>query len=170
MTYGLTSIDLPKASTIGAYAFYACTGLATISLPEATTVGNNAFDANNHLVSVYLPKVTSIGEEAFRICAALTGVYFSQNAPWLGVNAFQGANSVVAYYPKGRTGYDTWGYANTNTWVQSDNIYSLSVNGVVPDASGNINLGAVWKTNVWWAYASSNATEKTAFTNIYLGR
>ena len=29
---------------------------------------------------------------------------------------------------------------------------------------------AVWKTNVWWAYASSNATERTAFTNVYLGR
>jgi len=30
--------------------------------------------------------------------------------------------------------------------------------------------GAIWKTNVWWAYATSNATERTAFTNVYLGR
>jgi len=27
-----------------------------------------------------------------------------------------------------------------------------------------------WKTNTWWAYATSNATEKTAYTNTYLGR
>jgi len=40
-------------------------------------------------------------------------------------------------------------------------------------AGANADLilqGAGWKTNVWWAYATSNATEKTAFTNVYLGR
>ena len=40
------------------------------------------------------------------------------------------------------------------------------------DVNGLVDLGALgaWKTNVWWAYAASNATEKTAYTNIYLGR
>jgi len=34
-------------------------------------------------------------------------------------------------------------HAQYDTWVQTNNIYSLAAKGVVPDANGNISLGAV---------------------------
>jgi len=181
--YRLASISVPKVVYIEDNAFISCFGLTAVSLPSVQTIGSGAYSFFNctNLVSVSVPVVTWIAPMSFLGCTKLASVYFSGNAPTLGTyvdpftsqtmcGVFSNTAPAIAYYPQGRTGYDMWGYALTNTWVQNDNIYSLSVNGVVPDAKGNISLGAVWKTNVWWAYASSNATEKTAFTNIYLGR
>lgn len=66
----LTSIDLPKVKTIGAYAFkngtYSLEGgkLTSVNLPEVETLGNAAF-GGSPITSAYLPKVKTIGVNAF---------------------------------------------------------------------------------------------------------
>ena len=181
--YKLASVSMPNVVYIEDNAFISCFALTAVSLPSVQTIGSGAYSFYNctNLVTVSMPVVTSIAAKSFLGCTKLASVYFSGNAPALGSyvdpftgstisGVFEGTAPAIAYYPQGRTGYNTWGYTNTNTWVQTDNIYSLAVNGVVPDANGNISMGAVWKTNVWWAYATSVATERSVYTNIYLGR
>ena len=70
----LTTVNLPKCTSIGDYAFYNCTSLATIDLPECTSIGEYAFTSCYNLTTVNLPKCTSIGNTAFNICTNLTTV------------------------------------------------------------------------------------------------
>jgi hypothetical protein len=70
----LTTADLPKAETIGPYAFYGCGNLSAINLPEAVTIGNYAFRNCTSLTTISLPKAVTIGNAAFRGCDSLTSV------------------------------------------------------------------------------------------------
>ena len=60
-------------TSIGAFAFYGCTGLASIDIPASvTSIGERAFYGTD-LTSVEIPaSVTSIGERAFYYCTGLT--------------------------------------------------------------------------------------------------
>lgn len=59
----LTSISMPKVTTIGGIAFSA-SPLTSLSLPEVTTIGQFAF-ISSKLTSLDLPKVATIGDNAF---------------------------------------------------------------------------------------------------------
>ena len=74
-----------SVTSIGASAFYYCTGLTNI------TIGNS---------------VTSIGDYAFRGCTGLTSVRFMGNAPTVGTAVFYDAPNVTLYYIAGKTGWD----------------------------------------------------------------
>ena len=60
----LTTVNLPKCTSIGDYAFVNCIGLTTVNLPECTTIGRSAFGSNINL-TINLPKCTFIRNEAF---------------------------------------------------------------------------------------------------------
>lgn len=62
---GLTSVYLPKATTIGNYAFQYCPELTDVNLPVATTIGDYAFFGCSNLSYVTMPLVTTIGDYAF---------------------------------------------------------------------------------------------------------
>jgi hypothetical protein len=40
----IATVDFPEATTIGQYAFQACTALTTVNLPKAMDIGENAFE------------------------------------------------------------------------------------------------------------------------------
>jgi hypothetical protein len=67
----LAAVDLPSARSIGSYAFDAWRSIASINLPEVITIGNNAFSApaatmpNTALTALSLPKCETIGNNAF---------------------------------------------------------------------------------------------------------
>ena len=105
----LTSVDFPKASTIGESAFTA-TGLTSVSFPEATHIGDNVFSVCNSLTSVYLPKVTSLGNTNFISSTAPLVITFGSAAPTVGTNTFQyiaASKTVTIRVPRGATGYIT---------------------------------------------------------------
>lgn len=58
---GKSGITIPKSvTTIGAYAFCACSNLTSIVIPDSvTTIGENAFSGCNSLTSITLPFVGS---------------------------------------------------------------------------------------------------------------
>jgi hypothetical protein len=71
---GLTTVDLPKAESIGTMAFYKCSSLAAINLPEAVTISRTVFRHCTSLTTVNLPKAVTIGGGAFEDCTGLTTV------------------------------------------------------------------------------------------------
>ena len=64
---GLTSISMPKVTTIGGWAFSGCSQLQNISIPNAKSVGSYAFANCNELSTIDLRSVKELGEGAFYI-------------------------------------------------------------------------------------------------------
>ena len=76
----LTSVNFPKVTTIGSSAFYNCSRLASVSFPMATTIGSYAFIRCSSIASVNFPKATTISNDAFHNCSRLTSVSFPMAA------------------------------------------------------------------------------------------
>ena len=98
----LTSVVIPSTveyngityavTSIGQYAFYACTSLTSISIPNSvTTIGNLAFAGCSSLTSITIPKsVTDMGKlqnggtyrgPVFTYCPALTSIVVEEGNP-----------------------------------------------------------------------------------------
>ena len=84
-TYSVTSI--------GDYAFSACSSLNSITIPNSvTSIGNDAFSGCSSLTSVTIPNsVTSIEDGAFYKCPSLTSIV------WNATNYTSSASSVFNY-------------------------------------------------------------------------
>jgi hypothetical protein len=70
----ITSVDFDDVTTVGDEAFSNCTSLVSVELPEATSIGNSAFDNCTNLETVNLPKVNTIGYTIFIDCKKLEEV------------------------------------------------------------------------------------------------
>ena len=78
---GCSATIIPEGVTsIGLYAFYACSGLTAITLPESvTSIGDYAFQFCSSLISLTIPmSTTSIGEAAFSCCSSLTSIIVTE--------------------------------------------------------------------------------------------
>ena len=89
----LTTVSIPKLTSVGQNAFYGCTSLTSASFPVATSVGGNAFSGCTSLTSASFPVATSVGGNAFSGCTSLTSASFPV-ATSVGVNAFFGCTSL----------------------------------------------------------------------------
>jgi len=87
-----------SVTTIGAYAFLACTGLTSITIPNGVAnIGYYAFGGCTDLASVSIPgSVTSIGELAFFRCYGLTSVDISNGVISIGERAFEYCTSLAS--------------------------------------------------------------------------
>ena len=95
---GLTSVNLPLVTDIGNGTFYGCdnlTAVTDVNLPSATSIGNSAFYGCQGLTSVNLTLVTDIGTGAFYNCTSLTDVNFP-SATSIGNSAFYGCQGLTA--------------------------------------------------------------------------
>lgn len=122
----LTSVTIPSSVTsIGEYAFYACTGLTSVTIPEGVTIiGNYAFSGCTGLTSVTIPtSVTSIGEYAFYYCTGLTSVTSLIQEPFtISYYVFSSSyNIATLYVPKGTKEK----YEATPYWNQFQTIVEL---------------------------------------------
>jgi len=89
----LNSITFPPTlNSIGAEAFYSCTGLNSLILPAGISeIGNRAFELCSSIATLELPSsLTSIGEYAFRNCTSLSSVRSLIEIPFPVNNSFLG--------------------------------------------------------------------------------
>ena len=97
-----TSIIPNGVTSIGEYAFYACSGLTSVTIPySVTSIGDCAFQSCSGLTSVTIGNgVESIGKYAFAFCPELLDVYcYAEDVPTTESNAFYGS------YPENATLY-----------------------------------------------------------------
>ena len=87
-----------RVTSIGRFAFYACTDLTGISLPSTLkTIGNGAFEGCSGLSFIYLPdSIRSIGDAAFWGCSGLTSITIPQSVTSIGYGAFRGCSRLVS--------------------------------------------------------------------------
>ena len=93
----ITSITLPdNITSIGDYAFAACTSLTSVTIPESvTSIGDYAFDYCTSLTSITIPEsVTSIGDHAFAYCESLTSITIPDAVTSIGDKAFYECTSL----------------------------------------------------------------------------
>ena len=102
LVVGCNSSFIPddgSVTSIGARAFYYCSGLTSVTIPDSvTSIGARAFYYCSGLTSVTIPdSVTSIGDYAFYGCSGLTAVYITDIAAWCGID-FDSSDSNPLYY------------------------------------------------------------------------
>ncbi len=86
---GSGNISIPSSlggcnvTSIGAWAFYDCSGLTSVTIPNSvTTIESAAFYGCSGLTSVTIPNsVTSIGDDAFSGCYSLKAFVVGKNNP-----------------------------------------------------------------------------------------
>lgn len=103
-----------KVTSIGASAFYGCSGLTSVSIPNSvTSIGNFAFCGCSGLTSVSIPNsVTSIGDRSFYLCKSLTNVSIPNSVMSIGDFAFSfcpGLTSITI--PEGVTSIGTGAFS-----------------------------------------------------------
>ena len=130
----ITDLTIPNSVTsIGEWAFYACSGLTSITIPNSViSIGSIAFNGCSGLISITIPKsVTSIGDYAFSGCSGLTSITCeAETPPTVGKNPFDGVStSIPVYVPCGCV----WAYGAASGWNSFTNIqepvaeYSINV-------------------------------------------
>ena len=90
-------VSLPEGLTsVGGYAFCACTGLTSVTIPNSvTSIKNCAFYNCSGLTSVTIGNsVTSIGDQAFSRCSGLTSVTIPGSVTSIGERAFEGCSNL----------------------------------------------------------------------------
>ena len=96
---GLTSYTIPNSVTsIGEYAFLACSSLTSITIPNSvTSIGEMAFRYCSSLTSITIPNcVTSIDSSAFEGCSSLTSITIGNSVTSIGLYAFSGCSSLTS--------------------------------------------------------------------------
>ena len=90
---GLTSITISNSVTsIGYRAFSGCSGLTSVTIPNSvTSIGSEAFSGCSGLTSITIPNsVTSIDYETFYYCSALSSITIPNSVTSIGNRAFDG--------------------------------------------------------------------------------
>ena len=96
---GFTSCTIPDSVTsIDTYAFYNCTSLTSIDIPDSViSIGGSAFSGCTSLTSCTIgSSVTSIGNKAFEYCTKLTSIDIPDSVTSIGYSAFEYCTSLTS--------------------------------------------------------------------------
>ena len=87
-----------SVTSIGQYAFHACSGLTSVTIGNSvTSIDNGAFSDCSSLTSVTIGNsVTSIGSRVFQYCSSLTSVTIPNSVTSIGVQTFEDCSSLTS--------------------------------------------------------------------------
>ncbi|MDB4721606.1 leucine-rich repeat domain-containing protein, partial [Verrucomicrobiales bacterium] len=104
------TIEGKTVTSIGDFAFYACSSLKSITIGDGvTSIGEQAFEGCTSLTSITIPdSVISIGSVVFNACKNLTAVTFLGDVPKAGQHIFYDATPTIYRKPEARGWGDTF--------------------------------------------------------------
>ena len=109
-TKNLNTITLPSnLVSIGAQAFYGCTGLTIVNIPSSllTSIGTGAFYGCTNLASINIPaSVNSLGTSLFFGCSKLTSITIPTSVTTIGNAVFSGCTGLTSIYAYNPTPVD----------------------------------------------------------------
>ena len=144
-------------TSIGAAAFYSCSGLTSLNIADGvTSIGDAAFSECSNLATITIPaSVTSIGVWAFSYCYGLATITLNSN-PFIGDNAFPDGATVTMNLPANLADDAKWTtFYNMNYAFEADantQVFKVELNGTeltmheVEDKIVNGGLPVVLKT------------------------
>lgn len=121
----LKSVNLPEAEFVGDYAFawgYS-NGLTSVTLPKVTSLGYGAFSGCYDLFSVDLPAIQSIDYQAFSDCDKLVHIRLGPDLNYLQESTFAWNKSYTIYYGDGEEDFKKAIYDPDNDGVGKIKIY-----------------------------------------------
>ena len=104
--------------SIGANAFYSCTGLTAVSIPSSVTIINDgAFNHCSGLSSLTIPNsVITIGVGAFQSCSNIQSVSLGSSLTIIGNVAFESCTSLHSLtLPNSLTMIGNWAFSNCSS-------------------------------------------------------
>ena len=150
---GSNNTVIPNTVTsIGNYAFYACTTLSSLLIPNSvTSIGNYVFGNCSSLTSVNIPDgVTSIGSYTFGSCSKLTNITVPNSVTYIDYQAFAMCVKLESIIiGSGVTRIDSWAFyrctilnnitslATTAPTIQSNTFQDVKANGTLTVPSGS---------------------------------
>lgn len=155
---GSNNTVIPNTVTsIGDYAFYACTTLSSLLIPNSvTSIGNYVFGNCRSLTSVNIPNgVTGIGSYTFGSCSELTNITIPNSVTYIDYQAFAMCVKLESIIiGSGVTHIDSWAFycctilnnitslATTAPTIQSNTFQDIKANGtlIVPSGSSGYDV------------------------------
>ncbi len=175
----LKTVVITGGASIGASAFYGCSGLTSITIPDSvTSIGEYAFNFCSGLISITIPNnVTSIERNAFYGCSSLTSIIIPASVTTM-EHAFArctGLNTINCVALSKPTGWDenwnmdcsatvVWAYVMT---VTTNDTYDYTFTGV-----GDVVELSSYKSTNTNVIVPSTIDGKTvvSFGNIFQGK
>lgn len=92
------TIASKPVTTVGAGAFYNCTGLTSVTIPTGVTyIANGAFVRCLAMTQVLIPStVTAIGTSAFAVCTSLTSVVIPSGVATIEISTFNTCSALTS--------------------------------------------------------------------------
>ena len=143
---GCKNTIIPNTVTsIGAYAFYSCSGLTSVTIGNSvTSIGENAFQGCSGLTSVTIPdSVTSIRGDAFSGCTGLTSIIIPDSVTSIGNKAFgycSGITSIIV--SDGNNVYDSRNNCNAIIETSTNTLIAGCKNTIIPNTVTTIGSSA----------------------------
>ena len=145
-------------TSIGQYAFYACTSLASITIPKSvTSIGEFAFNNCKALKNIGLPEeLTKINQHAF-VQSGLTGVTIPKSVDFIGIGAFSVCEQLDSVIMENETpcavGPNIFGYENPGSLDTRSKFVKENTKGItVPYGSLSAYMSAYQTTGYWEPY------------------
>ncbi|MBU9745772.1 leucine-rich repeat protein [Lachnospiraceae bacterium ASD3451] len=157
--FQLTSVNLPSSlTTIGAYAFYDCTGLTSVSLPKGlTTIGDHAFASCTGLAGMMFPEsIQTIKPGAFDSGSGLLNFEVNDNNLYFTTKdgvLYDKAKTTLLFYPPGRSG----------DFTVPDGVTAIEDRAFASCRLSGVNFPEGLQTIGEFAFSGSRALKKTTF-------
>jgi hypothetical protein len=95
----LKTVTLTGTKSLGAYAFYKCTGITSVSFTSGDTaaIGDYAFSGCTGITSLsFSSGIASVGAYAFSGCTKITSVSFPTGLTSIGASSFSGCTGITS--------------------------------------------------------------------------